>query len=153
MRKLGLLLLITLLIGGCSATAERMREGKDLNDMKAKYENRYIVTSSKPKSKIFNDVDLICTVQAKSDADKTIAKEKQMKLRELEGRSGREKDLKMGSFNNTVGRMWSGAVKYHYHNCMNKSGWDTRSVCVKNCSAEERALYDLKRAEYKARYP
>ena len=153
MKKIGLLLLITLFMAGCSATAERIREGRDLDYLNAKYAYRYIVVSSKPASKLFDDVNLTCKVEAQAHADQVIAEGRRMQLKELEGRSGHEKTMLMSIYKSGEGMRKPLIVKNGYHNCMNKSGWDTRRVCVRNCSDEARRLYDLKRAEYKARYP
>ena len=152
MKKIGLLLLITLFMAGCSATAERIREGRDLDYLNAKYAYRYIVVSSKPASKLFDDVNLTCKVEAQAHADQVIAEGRRMQLKELEGSSGHEKAMLMSIYKNGEGMRKPLIVKNGYHNCMNKSGWDTRRVCVKNCSASDRALYQKKRAEYKALY-
>ena len=137
----------------CGITGEQRLERNDVRDLKAQYEKKYIVVSSKPASRIFDDVNLICKVEAQTYADKVSAEEREMLLNELEGRSGHAKTQLLAIKNSGLGMRRPYLIKDGYQRCMNTSGWDIRNVCVRNCSVEAHRLYDLKRAEYKARYP
>ena len=152
MRTLGPLLLTTLIMTACGITGEQRQERNDVRDLSAQYEKRYIVVSSKPVSKLFDDVNLTCKVEANTYADKRMSEDRKMFLKEIEGQDAFGKSTLTNVNNAGLNMRRPQYEKDGYKNCMNKSGWDIRNVCVKNCSASDRALYQKKRAEYKALY-
>jgi hypothetical protein len=170
-KLLAVVIVSLLALTGCSS----IKEANELDSFAPKYHKAYVAVSSSPSSRFFQDVDLTCKTEATIYQDKKLS---DMALQQNQERAKQTKSdgsfkCKTDYFGTTTckpseqssllaanlsrmdedARRWAAPQFYAtgYKMCMNRSGWDIRRVCRKNCSKEARDLYEIKRAEYKER--